>query len=311
MFNEGFVDLRMDAQHRQSDDTVWPSFTDIMTVVVMIFLFALIVILVRNVELVNQLRATMEAERAAAEVARTTEEQKASLSAQLVALEEKLSALRLQLLQSQEKQQETSTQLANRSQELTTTQRERDQLRIQARELVAQRDSLNSRLAAEQNQKDALAKANTQLEQQSQSLRNELVAAQQLQTRQQVEINKLRENQSGQEQKLLSLRGEYTTLKKKYDRLVRPARTALGKYVVEVKYQKVAGKFVIGVREPKQEQYLDMNSDDMHRYLSQLKQRWGNKLYTKIVIPDNSGLSYSEAWQFTNDVLSKYDYYYQ
>jgi hypothetical protein len=34
-------------------------------------------------------------------------------------------------------------------------------------------------------------------------------------------------------------------------------------------------------------------------------------LYVKIVIPDTSGLSYSEAWSFTNNILSRYDYYYQ
>jgi hypothetical protein len=31
----------------------------------------------------------------------------------------------------------------------------------------------------------------------------------------------------------------------------------------------------------------------------------------KVIIPGDSGLSYNEAWNFTRDILSKYDYYYQ
>ena len=31
----------------------------------------------------------------------------------------------------------------------------------------------------------------------------------------------------------------------------------------------------------------------------------------KIVIPKNSGLTYSEAWTFMKGLLEKYDYYYQ
>jgi hypothetical protein len=34
-------------------------------------------------------------------------------------------------------------------------------------------------------------------------------------------------------------------------------------------------------------------------------------LYVKVIIPDNSGLSYNEAWRFTNDMLTRYDYYSQ
>ena len=40
MFTDGFTDLRMNHQHGQGDDSFWPSFTDIMTVIVIIFLLA-------------------------------------------------------------------------------------------------------------------------------------------------------------------------------------------------------------------------------------------------------------------------------
>ena len=55
--SEGFVDLRVSpsASGRSGEDSIWPSFTDIMTVVVLIFLVSLVVILMRNTELVAQL----------------------------------------------------------------------------------------------------------------------------------------------------------------------------------------------------------------------------------------------------------------
>jgi hypothetical protein len=77
--NYGFVDLRLDAGEGSGDEGFWPSFTDIMTVIVMIFMLAAVVLMVRNMDLIQQLRATMEAERQAALIARTTEEQKDAL----------------------------------------------------------------------------------------------------------------------------------------------------------------------------------------------------------------------------------------
>ena len=31
----------------------------------------------------------------------------------------------------------------------------------------------------------------------------------------------------------------------------------------------------------------------------------------KLIIPEDSGLSYTEAWTFTRDILGQYDYYYE
>ena len=58
----------------------------------------MVILLIRNMELVNELRATMEAERTAAELARSTGEEKDSLALRLVATENELSMLRLQLM---------------------------------------------------------------------------------------------------------------------------------------------------------------------------------------------------------------------
>ncbi|HKF95638.1 MAG TPA: hypothetical protein VKB96_13795, partial [Gammaproteobacteria bacterium] len=62
--HDGFVDLRA---HRHGDtladhNAFWPSFTDIMTVVVMIFLLTSVIVIVRNWKLVDNLRASILAE---------------------------------------------------------------------------------------------------------------------------------------------------------------------------------------------------------------------------------------------------------
>lgn len=62
---QGFIDLRIGhGATGIGDDSVWPSFTDIMTVIVMIFLMALVVIMVRNFDLDRELSSTITAKEA-------------------------------------------------------------------------------------------------------------------------------------------------------------------------------------------------------------------------------------------------------
>ena len=95
---EGFVDLRLNQQSGQNSESFWPSFTDIMTVILMIFMIAMVVLLLRNMELVNQLRATMEAERNAQELARMTGEEKEDLALKLHRIENEMTLLRMRLM---------------------------------------------------------------------------------------------------------------------------------------------------------------------------------------------------------------------
>ena len=51
--------------------------------------------------------------------------------------------------------------------------------------------------------------------------------------------------------------------------------------------------------------------DELHRRLQRLKQEKRNGLYVKVIFPGDSGLTYDEAWRFTSDLHSRYDYYSQ
>ena len=107
------------------------------------------------------------------------------------------------------------------------------------------------------------------------------------------------------------LASDYQNLEEKYNRLIRPARSAIGKYVVEVRYEKVDGKEKYRFRAAEQDGYQSISKTRLYQELDILKAKYKDKLYVKIIIPDNSGLSYNEAWKFTSGILEKYDYYYQ
>jgi septal ring factor EnvC (AmiA/AmiB activator) len=137
----GFVDLRLNQRDGQGEDSFWPSFTDIMTVIVMIFLLAMVILLLRNMELLSQLRATMEAEQEAAELARTTGEEKATLEEKLIAREHELSMLRMELLRIEERAEEQEAAISSQRIQITNLNREKDQLNTRSHDLAGRANS--------------------------------------------------------------------------------------------------------------------------------------------------------------------------
>ena len=110
---------------------------------------------------------------------------------------------------------------------------------------------------------------------------------------------------------MLTLKGDYETVKSKYEELIKPARSAKGKYIAEVYYVKGESGEIIRYRQPGDEGYSRLSLAEVEARLDKLKREQGSNLYVKIIIPEDSGLSYSEAWQFMRNLLVKYDYYYQ
>ncbi|MEM7294835.1 MAG: hypothetical protein AAF420_15755, partial [Pseudomonadota bacterium] len=113
------------------------------------------------------------------------------------------------------------------------------------------------------------------------------------------------------EEKLTELRTEYLELKSKYDKLVRPARTTKDKYVMSVRYSRLGETRTITIKRPEDGEFSVIERDAMHALLTELKEQYQDKLYIKVIIPDDSNLSYNEAWAFTRELLSRYDYYHQ
>lgn len=112
-------------------------------------------------------------------------------------------------------------------------------------------------------------------------------------------------------QELSQTQEEFTELESKYLELVGPARSELNKYVVRVRYLRRGGRKIIQFARPEDKNLVLLSLPQLHQRLSELKEQKADELYVRVVIPSDSGLTYDEAWDFTQNILNRYDYYYQ
>ena len=416
--SDGFVDLRISpsVSGRSDEDSVWPSFTDIMTVVVLIFLVSLIVILMRNTELVQQLRDSMsqtetmtnqqselelriatlgdsvtqlqaalersEQAKSAAEQTATERQQeilalltdvadltgvrevlteeKAALTQQLdqvqadrdgrqqqlAVSEQEREALALNLDRVQQALVELQTEqarligaLQSQSEKTQVVTQSRDDLLSERQRLAEQvgtldvmRVSLETEITALRAELATLLRASVSNERalQASQLEGEALSAQLAETALEYRLTKeelaylraeyadevakfTREREllmTAHQQELDVLREQHSDLESKYNRLVRPARSTVGRFVVEVRFRKDGEARRYSIRPIVGGLEEAVSETDLHRRLTALKAQHGDKLYTKVIIDDNS-VTHGEAWSFTSKILNRYDYYYQ
>ena len=292
--NEEFVDLR---RGHLSSESFWPSFTDIMMVVVIIFLLTSMLLMVKNWELLDQLRNSMAAEEQAVKIINDTSQENATLEEQLAHAQNEISMLRMQLLQASEQANQLNVELEDKNRQIVIVLSENEQLKSAVSRNENQIASLSSQISA---MNDNLSQLSIDVEQKQYELDEE---------RQKIII--ITQERDSQSRKLSSLEDDFGSLKVKYDKLIKPARTAKGKYVVSVNFERIKGKERIRFKDSGQENYTVVTEKQLHSKLAKLKKKYPKKLYIKIVIPKESGLTYSEAWSFMKDLLNKYDYYYR
>ena len=314
------------------ENSFWPSFTDIMMVITMIFLMATSILVVRNWQLVAELQESITAERIASQMIESTSQENATLEERLANAEQSNSILRLRLMKKEEESdlaqaalREQEMSIASLELENTNLQQSLNQTRSQLDAANIEVDTTSAQLQELYNQ---IASLNQQLAQQTlKSEQNriqldvaheQIAGLEQANKRQQQSISQLTQEKSqlSQElesynQQLLALKGDYETVKSKYEELIKPARSAKGKYIAEVYYVKGEAGNVIRYREPGNEKFSRISLAEVEQRLTKLKQEHGKNLYVKIIIPEDSGLTYNEAWEFMRKLLAKYDYYYQ
>jgi len=296
MSSHGFVDLRLNQQNH-SEESFWPSFTDIMMVIVMIFLLAMVILLTRNMELVSQLRQSLKSEQEATLQAQSASHQNSTLNKRLQALEKEADMMRLKLMDLSDEHEHTLAQLAA-SQASNT----------QWRDSYAQLQQANAQLDESRND---LQRKNLQLNDSLVQANDAYLA---LQHQLQISQHDLLDAQHAQQEdarQLVTLKASYAGLEKKYQRLIRPARSSKGKYVVQVRYKKVADAIKIDMKTPKDGRFVEVSGTTMHQRLAKIQAQHKKDLYIKIIFPEDSGLSYNEAWKMTEALLRMYDYYYQ
>lgn len=292
--NDEFVDLRRG--HLKSD-SFWPAFTDIMMVVVIIFLLTSMLLMVKNWELLDQLRSSMAAEEQAEKIIHDTSEENATLEEQLAQAQNEISMLRMQLLHESEQANLVNAKLENKEQKIIVILSENEQLKNSINNNENKISSLSKKISSIE---ESLSQLNIDVEQKQKSLEDE---------KQKIII--ITQERDEQTRKLSALENDFGSLKVKYDKLIKPARTTKGKYVVSVNFERIKGKERIRFKDSGDKTYTIVSSKQLHKKLARIQKKYPKKLYIKIVIPKESGLTYSEAWTFMKGLLQKYDYYYQ
>ncbi|RTZ65112.1 MAG: hypothetical protein DSZ29_04725 [Aquificaceae bacterium] len=318
--------------HNVSEESFWPSFTDIMMVIVMTFLLITVSVIINNYHLVETLKKTMQAEQLASSIAEDVQVENTSLEERLKQFKQQLAALNIQLSSAKKEAEKSRSalresqqnieklnavatknqqQLDDKNQQITTLSRQQqesldalDEAKNRVLQLQTEKSNNEDKLSGLQKE---MALLQTTLQEKS-SQSTALQATLDKTSTQLANLKKLRESE---ETKLLSLQGELDSLDKKYQKLLRPARSAKGKFVVSVMYSKRGGRSRYRLRSSPKGEYADVSRKQLVRKLKKLKKKYTTDLYVKIIIPEKSGLSYNEAWRFTNEMQKSYDYYYQ
>ena len=330
--NQGFVQIGSGHAGIGGENSFWPSFTDVMMVITLIFLMATSILVVRNWQLVAELQESVAAERIAAQLIESTSLENATLEERLANAEQSNSILRLRLMKKDEDL--ATAQAALRDQEISVAELQQQNRELQTSlqqtraELDAANLEINAATAQFNQMATQIARLNQQLAQQQQagdetraeldSAREQIADLAASSSAQQLTISQLSEEKSqlaadiaAYNQQLLTLKGDYETVKSKYEELIKPARTARGKHIAQVYYVKGEDGNVIRYRQPGDAGFSRLSLAEVEERLEKLKRQYGKDLYVKIIIPEDSGLTYNEAWQFMRNLLVKYDYYYQ
>ncbi len=401
MSSGNFVDLRIThaGTGAGGEDSVWPAFTDIMTVVVMIFLMALLAFLLRNTQLLDELQTTLIAKDQVTQQALQSEAKNTTLEDQLAKVRSQILSLESSLNNVSTERDDMQTQLQTKEQiakdlqlEVTLLAKLRDELTNENSQLLSSLDLNNKKLlefeaettqsknvlnekisillaekagllldvedtaqtlsereeqrillsnkiislseqlrvmrerlsgeeektAALQNyvsyknsQLNSTANSKEQLQAKLDKMVQDLEELQSLYDNRGAEVSDLEAQMANAGTRYKSLQEEYDSLDEQYRKLIRPARSPAGKVVVEVAHAFVNGEKIYSLKGPQQSSATRYSFAGLNTQLAKLKAQYGQQLYTKILIGEDSGLSYNDAWSFTTHVLSKYDYYSQ
>ena len=230
------------------------------------------------------------------------------LNANVQALNRQIETVRQQLsalaIESGEQITAISQEKRSLSANLDLVSGELEALKVQLMQSQAQNRELSREV-------EALQAGRSEAEQRYTVAREDILKLEELVRRRESANADLAARSASSSRQFESLQDEYDRLTEEYRRLIRAARSPAGKYVVEVRLEKSPAGFVYRIREPGDSAPVVVTKARLEETLQAMKTEKGKSLYTKIVIPENNRLSHNEAWQFTWEILRKYDYYYQ
>jgi len=249
MNNGGFPNSDFYHEHEGSGgESFWPSFTDIMMVIAMVFLLVSVAVILNNWQLMEDLKRSVNAEQQAAQQAQAAltaaqmkKKENETLAERLVRLETLVASRTATVQQLQQRNKTVSS-------ELTSSRQQAEQRLLALEKIQAERITLKNTLRDNENTLSQLKTTLTAEEEQTERLlkqskldKQAIDKAESESNNSQDELKALREKlQNGHEQ-LASLKGEYNSLDKRYQKLLKPARSTKSKYVVKVIYSKERG----------------------------------------------------------------------
>ena len=305
----GFVDLRLN-RRRTEDEGFWPSFTDIMTVVVMIFLMGMVVVMLQNIEVTNNMKSALLEKQRATALAESTSQEKSLVSNRLSDAEEELARLRMMIILANDQRKTMQGSLSAAEKELQSLSGLYLALQDTHNTVTLEKESVDKQL---EEKSQILARIEAKLNElikQRTALATELGQSKEAQKLSQNKLAAITLQASSADQELASIRGEYSNLQVKYDKLIKPARTSKGKHIVEVFYTKKGSADLYKIKDAGQSSSTTVSQKQLHSKLVVLKKQHGSNLYIRLIFPEDSKLSYNEAWKFSKDILGKYDYYH-
>ena len=302
-----YTDLRMNRSSTSTDTSLWPSFTDIMTVILMVFMLTMVVVIIKNADLIDQIRLSRHLQAEAEERLASNVQVLADLRVRNVDLEESIRSSRMEIILLTEEAERLEADLDIKAAAIARLEGETEELEENIRlirlQLTEKEEELVDAQAMIGGIRDEAERANRELSLQIADLLSQL-------EKNEATLLTLSDEKSDLEMALARQRQDFSSLEDKYLKLVRPARSSHGKQVASVQYIRAGGEYKYLLKDIGEEQWVEMSRPDLFRRLGALKERWGEELYIKIVIPEDSGLSYNEAWGFTKTVLTEFDYYY-
>ena len=241
--------------------------------------------------------------------------------ARLETLKEQLASAQRKYKEDAARLSEEKRSLARRLAELATLKQTLQQEMAVVAQAREQLEAANQRLTQDKQSLEARA---TSLSEEKASLTGQLEAVGEQYKLTKVELETLRAKHADevaafkQERDLLKedlealeiLKARNTELEYEYNRLIKPARSKVGRYVVRIQYWKDETGHHYALKFPGGDGYVELSRAQLHVQLKTLKEQHGTKLYTAVWFPDDTSLSHAEAVSFTSQIHSRYDYYW-
>ena len=308
---------------RNTDTSMWPSFTDIMTVILMIFMLTMIVVIIKNSNLAQQLINREKRVKLIEEGLEKSEQDRAELRIFITNLEEKLRAKEMEIILLGDEKKVMRSSLEAKLAIISALKSELGDIKEDVRALeseIAAKETETIKLKRESEERIAeiteeskrqIAEIKEETLRQIEEFNRKFTSLMSQLSKKEDIIVILDAEKKDLELTLAKQRQAYSFLEEKYHELIRPARSPLDKKVVAVHYSKKDGDYRILLKDLDAADFTPIGLQQLYARLGALQKEWQDKLYVKIIIPEDSGLSYNEAWSFTKDILSRYDYYYQ